>query len=71
MAKPRFLVSKNHPTVKEFHYMEKFEVLKSLMTVMNTNLPESYYVSSFVSGIKDDVKTNGEDFEASHHDAGL
>jgi hypothetical protein len=51
--------------------MEKFEVLKSLMTVMNTNLPESYYVSSFVSGIKDDVKTNGEDFEASHHDAGL
>lgn len=37
-------------------YIHKFEELKSFMIAMNSNLPESYYISSFVSGFKDDVK---------------
>jgi hypothetical protein len=34
-------------------YVEKFEELKSLM---NASLLESYYVSGFISGLKDDIK---------------
>lgn len=38
-------------------YIQKFEELRSLMTAMNpTSLPKSYYISSFISGLKDDVK---------------
>lgn len=35
--------------------VEKFEELKSLMSVLNLSLLESYYVSSFISGLKDDI----------------
>ena len=37
-------------------YIEKFEELKSLMIVKNLTLPESYYISSFISGLKKVVK---------------
>lgn len=37
-------------------YVEKFEELKSLMSALNPSLLESYYVSSFISGLKDDIK---------------
>lgn len=36
--------------------IERFEELESLMTVMNPALPESYYISNFISWLKDDVK---------------
>lgn len=37
-------------------YVEKFKELKSLMHGLNSSLPESYYISSFVSGLKEDIK---------------
>ena len=39
--------------VKE--YVERFEELKSLMNSLNPSLPESYYVSSFISGLREDI----------------
>ena len=38
--------------LKEF--VERFEELKSLMSILNPSLPKSYYVSSFISGLKND-----------------
>jgi hypothetical protein len=37
-------------------YIERFEELRSLMGALNPLLPESYYVSSFISGLKDEIK---------------
>ena len=37
-------------------YVERFEELKSLMHSLNSLLPESYYISSFISGLKEDIK---------------
>ena len=37
-------------------YIERFEELKSLMSALNPALSESYYVSSFISGLKEDIK---------------
>jgi hypothetical protein len=37
-------------------YVERFEELKSLMHSLNPLLPESYYISSFISGLKEDIK---------------
>jgi len=37
-------------------YVKKFEELKSLMHALNSSLPESYYISGFVSGLKEDIK---------------
>jgi len=37
-------------------YVERFEELKSLMNSLNPSLPESYYVSSFISGLREDIK---------------
>ena len=37
-------------------YVKKFEELKSLMHALNSSLPESYYIFSFVSGLKGDIK---------------
>lgn len=37
-------------------YVEKFKELESLMHGLNPSLPESYYISSFVSGLKEDIK---------------
>lgn len=37
-------------------YIEKFEKLKYLMSTRNSSLPESYYVSIFISGLKEDIK---------------
>lgn len=37
-------------------YIEKFEELKSLIPVKNPTLQESYYISSFISGLKEDLK---------------
>nr|XP_027064416.1 uncharacterized protein LOC113690623 [Coffea arabica] len=42
-------------TVEE--YEEKFEELKTLMLIRNPKLDESYFVSSFISGLKDEIKT--------------
>ena len=36
--------------------MEKFEELKSLMNVFDPSLPESYYISTFLSGLKGDIR---------------
>nr|XP_027067626.1 uncharacterized protein LOC113693266 [Coffea arabica] len=41
-------------TVQE--YEEKFEELKTLMLTKNPKLDESYFVSSFISGLKEEVK---------------
>jgi hypothetical protein len=37
-------------------YVERFEELKSLMHSLNSLLLESYYISSFISGLKEDIK---------------
>ena len=37
-------------------YIEKFEELRSLIGALNPLLPEAYYVSSFISGLKDEIK---------------
>ncbi|XP_027076964.1 uncharacterized protein [Coffea arabica] len=37
-------------------YEEKFEELKTLMLTRNPRLDESYFVSSFISGLKDEIK---------------
>ncbi|XP_027102590.1 uncharacterized protein [Coffea arabica] len=41
-------------TVEE--YEEKFEELKTLMLTKNPRLDESYFVSSFISGLKEEIK---------------
>ncbi|XP_071940006.1 uncharacterized protein [Coffea arabica] len=38
-------------------YQEKFEELKTLMMIRNQHLDEEYFVSSFISGLKDEIKT--------------
>lgn len=37
-------------------YIERFEELKSLIHSLNLLLLESYYISSFISGLKKDIK---------------
>ena len=37
-------------------YVERFEELKSLMHSLNPLLLESYYISNFISGLKEDIK---------------
>lgn len=37
-------------------YQEKFEELKSLMLMKNPKLDEQYFVSSFISGLKDEIR---------------
>ncbi|KAL4303860.1 hypothetical protein GQ457_10G003110 [Hibiscus cannabinus] len=41
-------------TVEE--YQEKFEELKPLMLQQNSHLPETYFVSSFISGLKEEIR---------------
>ncbi|KAL4332246.1 hypothetical protein GQ457_07G001740 [Hibiscus cannabinus] len=41
-------------TVEE--YQEKFEELKPLMLQQNCHLPESYFISSFISGLREEIK---------------
>ena len=41
-------------SVKE--YQEQFEELKPLMLIKNRNLDESYFISSFISGLKEEIK---------------
>ena len=38
-------------------FMEMFKELKSLMHSLNPLIHESYYISSFISGLKEDIKT--------------
>ena len=38
-------------------YIERFEELRSLMSALNPSLAESYYVSSFINGLKEDIKS--------------
>ncbi|XP_071918893.1 uncharacterized protein [Coffea arabica] len=38
-------------------YQERFEELKTLMMVRNPYLDKEYYVSSFISGLKDEIRT--------------
>jgi len=40
----------------EDDYIERFKELRSLMSALNPYLTESYYVSSFISGLKEDIK---------------
>ena len=35
---------------------KKFEEFKSFMNALNLSLPESYYISSFIRGLKKDIK---------------
>ncbi|XP_027150132.1 uncharacterized protein LOC113750340 [Coffea eugenioides] len=37
-------------------YQERFEELKPLMLARNSNLDESYFTSSFISGLKEEIK---------------
>lgn len=37
-------------------YVDKFKELKSLIHGLSSSLPKSYYISSFVSGLKKDIK---------------
>ena len=41
-------------TVEE--YQEKFEELKTKMLIKNSQLNESYFISNFISGLKEQVK---------------
>ncbi|XP_027088658.1 uncharacterized protein [Coffea arabica] len=38
-------------------YQERFEELKTLMMIKNPHLDEEYFISSFISGLKDEIKT--------------
>ncbi|XP_071920623.1 uncharacterized protein [Coffea arabica] len=38
-------------------YQERFEELKTLMMIKNPHLDEEYFISSFISGFKDEIKT--------------
>ena len=38
-------------------WQEKFEELKTFMMIKNPHLGEEYFVSSFISGLKDEIKT--------------
>nr|XP_027120660.1 uncharacterized protein LOC113737665 [Coffea arabica] len=49
--------NKLHQTGKVEEYQERFEELKVLMTMKNPHLSEEYFVSSFISGLKDEIKT--------------
>ena len=44
-------------------YQEKFEELKPYMLQFNSNLPESYFISSFVSGLKEELKLRVKAYE--------
>lgn len=37
-------------------YQDKFEELRSGMLLLNPTLPESYFISSFISGVKEEIK---------------
>lgn len=37
-------------------YQERFEELKPLMLTKNRNLDENYFISSFISGLKEEIK---------------
>ncbi|XP_027150544.1 uncharacterized protein LOC113750800 [Coffea eugenioides] len=37
-------------------YPEKFEELKPLMMIKNQNLDENYFIFSFISGLKEEIK---------------
>ena len=37
-------------------YQTKFEEIKSLMVITNPTLSEAYFVSSFISGLSDEVR---------------
>nr|XP_027081138.1 uncharacterized protein LOC113703854 [Coffea arabica] len=37
-------------------YQEKFEELKALMMMTNRNMDETYFISSFISGLKEEIK---------------
>ena len=37
-------------------YQEKFEELKTLMLIQNPNLSEEYFISSFTSGLREEIK---------------
>jgi 5-methylcytosine-specific restriction endonuclease McrBC GTP-binding regulatory subunit McrB len=39
---------------KPKEFVERFEELKSLMSILNPSLSKSYYVSSFISGLEND-----------------
>ena len=54
-------------TVEEFNklkmqgsvedYLRRFEELKALIGAAHLSLPESYFVLSFISGLKDDLRS--------------
>ncbi|KAG8375501.1 hypothetical protein BUALT_Bualt10G0106400 [Buddleja alternifolia] len=48
--------SKLNQTDTVSEYLEKFEELKSHMLIFNKDLPEEYFCSSFVSGLRDDIR---------------
>lgn len=37
-------------------YQEQFEELRALMLVSNNSLSEQYFISSFISGLKEEIK---------------
>ena len=63
---PRFNDRNGRDVIEEFNklqqecnveeYQEKFEELKPLMMLKNCNVDESYFISSFISGLKKKIK---------------
>jgi hypothetical protein len=62
----RFSTYSSHTSLESFHhlkqstsvaeYIHKFEELMALMQMEYPGLPESYFVSSFLAGLRDGIK---------------
>lgn len=48
--------NKLQQTSTDEQYQERFEELKSLMLIRNPLLNETYFISSFISGLKEEIK---------------
>ncbi|KAL4278717.1 hypothetical protein GQ457_03G025020 [Hibiscus cannabinus] len=48
--------NKLHQTSSVEDYQERFEALQPFMLQLNAQLGEAYFVSSFISGLKDDIR---------------
>ncbi|KAG8363631.1 hypothetical protein BUALT_Bualt19G0042500 [Buddleja alternifolia] len=48
--------NKIHQTSTVSHYIEQFEELKSYMLIFNKDFPDDYFIASFISGLRKDIK---------------
>jgi hypothetical protein len=66
MITNRFAQHSSHTSLEHFHhikqttsvsdYIQRFEELMALMQMEYPNLPEPYYVSSFIAGFREGIK---------------